>query len=152
MNVNHFELKKTAMLFFDFLNGYVPEPEPGKPRVLKPWIQNAVRLGKAARAAGLQAWDVPFLGLDDPDGLVDETRRVIALGFSCKTAIHPKQLAPVLAAFEPAPELLAWARAVLAAQADAAAGAFIFQGKLVDAPIIKRAERIVELAVLGARR
>jgi ureidoacrylate peracid hydrolase len=53
VNVNHFELKKTAMLFFDILNGYVPEPEPGKPRILKPWIQNAVRLGKAARAAGL---------------------------------------------------------------------------------------------------
>ena len=53
MNVNHFESKNTAMLFFDILNGYVPESEPGKPRVLKPWIQNAVRLGKAARAAGL---------------------------------------------------------------------------------------------------
>ena len=53
MNVNHFELKKTAMLFFDILNGYVPEPGAGKPRVLKPWIQNAVRLGKAARATGL---------------------------------------------------------------------------------------------------
>jgi nicotinamidase-related amidase len=53
VNVNHFELKKTAMLFFDILNGYVPEPGAGKPRVLKPWIQNAVRLGKAARATGL---------------------------------------------------------------------------------------------------
>ena len=53
MNVNHFELKKTAMLFFDILNGYVPEPGAGKTRVLKPWIQNAVRLGKAARATGL---------------------------------------------------------------------------------------------------
>lgn len=53
MNVNHFDPQKTAMLFFDILNGYVPAPEPGKPRVLKPWIQNAVRLGKAARAAGL---------------------------------------------------------------------------------------------------
>jgi nicotinamidase-related amidase len=41
------------MLFFDILNGYVPSPEPGQPRVLKPWIENAVRLGKAARAAGL---------------------------------------------------------------------------------------------------
>jgi ureidoacrylate peracid hydrolase len=41
------------MLFFDILNGYVPEAEPGKPRALKPWIQNAVRLGKAARAARL---------------------------------------------------------------------------------------------------
>ena len=53
MNVNQFDPKKTAMLFFDILNGYVAAPEPGKPRVLKPWIQNAVRLNKAARAAGL---------------------------------------------------------------------------------------------------
>lgn len=53
MNINHFDLKKTGILFFDILNGYVPEPEPGKRRVLKPWIQNAVRLSKAARAAGL---------------------------------------------------------------------------------------------------
>ena len=53
MNVNHFDPKKTAMLFFDILNGYVAAPEPGKPRSLKPWIQNAVRLSKAARAAGL---------------------------------------------------------------------------------------------------
>jgi len=53
MNVNHFEVKKTAMLFFDILNGYIPSAESGQPRVLKPWIENAVRLGKAARAAGL---------------------------------------------------------------------------------------------------
>lgn len=53
MNVNQFDPKKTAMLFFDILNGYVAAPEPGKPRALKPWIQNAVRLSKAARAARL---------------------------------------------------------------------------------------------------
>jgi nicotinamidase-related amidase len=53
MNINHFDLKKTGLLFFDILNGYIPEPEPGKPRELRPWVQNAVRLGKAGRAAGL---------------------------------------------------------------------------------------------------
>lgn len=53
MHVSDFSLKKTALLFFDILNGYVPAPEPGKPRVLKPWIQNAVRLSQAGRAAGL---------------------------------------------------------------------------------------------------
>ena len=53
MNVKDFDLKKTALLFFDILNGYVAEAEPGKPRALKPWIQNAVRLSKAGRAAGL---------------------------------------------------------------------------------------------------
>ena len=53
MNINHFGLKKTGMLFFDILNGYVPAPDPDKSRVLNPWILNAVRLSKAARAAGL---------------------------------------------------------------------------------------------------
>jgi ureidoacrylate peracid hydrolase len=53
MNVKDFNLKKTALLFFDILNGYVPAAEPGKSRNLKPWIQNAVRLSKAGRAAGL---------------------------------------------------------------------------------------------------
>jgi nicotinamidase-related amidase len=53
MNINYFDLKKTGLLFFDILNGYIPDPEPGKTRELKPWIQNAVRLGKAGRAAGL---------------------------------------------------------------------------------------------------
>src|SRR2546427_12184114 len=53
MNVNDFSLKKTALLFFDILNGYLPASEPGKSRVLKPWIQNAIRLSKAGRAAGL---------------------------------------------------------------------------------------------------
>ena len=53
MNVNDFELKKTALLFFDILNGYVPTAELGKARTLKPWIQNAIRLSKAGRAAGL---------------------------------------------------------------------------------------------------
>jgi len=53
VNVNHFDPKKTGLLFFDILKGYVPAPEPGKPSVLKPWIQNAIRLSKAGRAAGL---------------------------------------------------------------------------------------------------
>ncbi len=53
MNVNDLNLKKTGLLFFDILNGYVPEPPPGKPRVLKPWIRNAIKLSKAGRAAGL---------------------------------------------------------------------------------------------------
>lgn len=52
MHVNHFELSRTALLFFDILNGYVHEPATGK-KTIKPWIENAVRLGQAGRAAGL---------------------------------------------------------------------------------------------------
>ena len=53
MNLNHFELKKTGLLFFDILNGYVPAQESGKQQFQKPWIQNAVRLSRAGRAAQL---------------------------------------------------------------------------------------------------
>ena len=66
MNVKDFTLDKTALLFFDILNGYVPEPEPGKPRILKPWLQNAIKLSKAGRAAGLPVFFAK--GNHRPDG------------------------------------------------------------------------------------
>jgi nicotinamidase-related amidase len=66
MNINHFDIKKTALLFFDILNGYVPDAEPGKQRALKPWIQNAIRLSQAGRAAGLPVFFAK--GNHRPDG------------------------------------------------------------------------------------
>ena len=104
------------------------------------------RLVNAARSAGLQPWDVPFLGIDDPEGLAAETRRVIALGYACKAAIHPAQVPTLHRAFAPEPDQVRWAQAVVEAQAQAATGAFLFEGKLVDAPILVRAERILALA------
>ena len=53
MNVNDLDLKKTGILFFDILNGYYHDAEPDKKQRMKPWIDNAVRLMKAGRAAGL---------------------------------------------------------------------------------------------------
>ena len=71
MNVTDFDLKKTGLLFFDILNGYVAGPEPGKPRVLKPWIQNAVKLSQAGRAAGLPVFFAK--GNHRPDGATSAT-------------------------------------------------------------------------------
>ncbi len=103
------------------------------------------RLVNAAKACALQAWDVPYLDVADGAGLEAETRRVIGLGFDCKSAIHPQQLAPIHAAFRPAEAELAWARELLASMpAGGASGAFLFQGRMVDAPVLRRARRIVE--------
>ncbi len=77
------------------------------------------RLVNAAKAAGLQAWDVPHIDLNRPDDLNDETRKVLALGFECKTAIHPRQISIIHAAFAPSPAELAWAKALLQAIPDA---------------------------------
>jgi citrate lyase beta subunit len=105
------------------------------------------RLLNAARSHGLQAWDVPFIDVADSAGLEQETRRVIGLGYDCKAAIHPSQVAPMHAVFRSAPADVAWARGVLAAAADGGNGAFLYQGKLVDAPLLKRAERILQRAI-----
>ncbi|WP_235965041.1 HpcH/HpaI aldolase/citrate lyase family protein [Caenimonas soli] len=109
------------------------------------------RLVNAARSAGLQAWDVPHLDLDDLPALAAETRAVRRLGFTCKAAIHPRQISTIHSAFEPDPAEVVWARALLDANATRestamAAGAFLFQGKMVDAPVLMKARRIVQIA------
>jgi citrate lyase beta subunit len=106
-------------------------------------------LVNASKAVGLQAWDVPHIDLKRSDDLSEETRNVLALGFSCKTAIHPQQIPIIHAAFAPSPDELAWAKALLQAMPDGAAdGAFIFEGRMVDAPVLRKARRVVELSSL----
>ena len=113
MNVNHFEVKKTAMLFFDILNGYMPSAESGNPRVLKKWIENAVRLGKAARAAGLPVFFAK--GNHRPDNattallLTDTNNSLIPWpnGEVTKTKMHViagDRSSDVLADLEPKPD------------------------------------------------
>ncbi|HEY4065620.1 MAG TPA: CoA ester lyase, partial [Burkholderiaceae bacterium] len=105
------------------------------------------RLVNAARSAGLQAWDVPHVDIKKLDELSSETRRVLALGFDCKSAIHPSQVAVIHAAFAPTPTELEWAERIVAAVPDGqASGAFLVDGRMVDAPLIRKARRIVEIA------
>ncbi len=105
------------------------------------------RLVNAAKSAGLQAWDVPNVDLSSDDGLAGETRKALALGFGCKTAIHPQQIKTIHAAFAPTPAEVEWATVLLQAVPEGqGSGAFLFQGKMVDAPLLKKARRIAELA------
>jgi citrate lyase subunit beta/citryl-CoA lyase/(S)-citramalyl-CoA lyase len=104
------------------------------------------RIVNAARSAGLQAWDVPHIGLQDPGGLDEETRRVLALGFDCKTAIHPSQIPAIHQAFMPPAEQLEWAKALLADAPSTPGGAFLFRGAMVDAPVLRKARSIAARA------
>jgi citrate lyase beta subunit len=108
------------------------------------------RLVNAAKAAGLQAWDVPHVDLSDAAGLARETRQAIDLGFGCKTAIHPQQIAIIHAAFTPTVEQAEWARVLLQAVPEGqGSGAFLFQGRMVDAPLLRKARRVAELMRLS---
>ena len=102
------------------------------------------RLVNAARSAGIQAWDVPCLEIEDAAVLREETRAVVALGFTCKTAIHPKQVPVIHETFTPDREETSWARELLEVE-PSAGGAWIFRGRLVDAAVLRRARRVAEL-------
>jgi len=64
----------------------------------------------ACAEAQVPAIDVPWIALDDADGLAEEARRAHAIGFQAKAAIHPAQLDAIHAAMRPSPALIAEAR------------------------------------------
>lgn len=99
----------------------------------------------AAKAYGRLALDSVYLDIKDLDGLRAEVDDAVAVGFDAKVAIHPSQVPVIRAGYAPTPDQVQWARHVLAAAADER-GVFAFEGIMVDAPVLRRAERIVQLA------
>jgi (S)-citramalyl-CoA lyase len=98
----------------------------------------------ACAEAGVPAIDVPYLQLDDADGLIEETRRAKAIGFAAKAAIHPQQIAPIHAVLRPTAAEIA--EALEAEQAFRAAGeaAVRFKGRMLEAPVMRRYRRILD--------
>jgi citrate lyase subunit beta/citryl-CoA lyase len=102
-----------------------------------------------ARAADIVALDTPFADFRDEEGLIRETEWVRSLGFRGKYLIHPGQIEPVNRIFRPTEEEVAYATKVSAAFDEALAqglGAVQVDGRMVDAPVAKRARRLLELA------
>lgn len=98
----------------------------------------------AAAAAGLPALDTPFPDPRDPAGLEAEAALAAAHGFAGKLCIHPAQLEAVARAFTPSAEQVRWAEQVRAGFADRPdAGVFTLDGKMIDRPHLKLAERIL---------
>jgi len=104
------------------------------------------RIVQAAASAGIAAFDVPFLNIHDTTGLSKETEMVKALGYSCKLAIHPAQIAPINAVFTPDPKELASAQRIVEAFKQARGGACQLDGRMIDVPVVKAAQRTVQLA------
>jgi len=107
-----------------------------------------MRLVLASRVAGLPApVDGVTTALDDAARIEAEARRARALGFGGKLCIHPKQVAIVNDAFSPSAQETAWAQRVVDAASAAGGAAVAVDGKMVDAPVLARARRL-----LAARR
>lgn len=106
----------------------------------------AHHLALVSRAAGIAS---PVAGvtpaIHDTALLQAEWARARAHGFGAKLCIHPNQVAAVHAALLPSAEDLAWAQRVLQAAA-AATGTVQLDGRMVDKPVVERAQRIVARA------
>jgi citrate lyase subunit beta/citryl-CoA lyase len=107
----------------------------------------AVRM--AAGEAGVPAWDSAFADFSDAEAFRQEAAMARRFGFAGKSCIHPSQVALANEAFMPNAAEIAHALKVLEA-ADAAAGqgvgAWVVDGKMVDAPFVGRARATVALA------
>lgn len=102
-----------------------------------------------ARAADILALDTPFADFRDEEGLIREAEWVRSLGFKGKYLIHPGQIGPVNRVFHPTEEEVAYARRVVEAFEEALArgeGAVQVDGRMVDPPVAKRAQALIELA------
>jgi len=103
----------------------------------------------AARAAGIDAIDTVFSDVNDEEQLVKETQAVKQLGFDGKSVINPRQIKPVHKVFTPTPAEVKKALRIMEAgrQAEArGSGVVALDGKMIDRPVILRAERCLELA------
>ena len=98
----------------------------------------------ACAEAGVPAIDVPYLQLDDEAGLAEETRRAQALGFAAKAAIHPRQIATIHGVLRPSPEQIDEARQAEAAFQAAGGAAVRWNGRMLEAPVMRRYRRILE--------
>lgn len=97
-----------------------------------------------AAAAGVVAIDTVYVDIGDLAGLDAETREAKRDGFGAKAVIHPDHVPIVNAAFAPDEVELDWARKVVAAFADPSnAGVVRIDGKMVDRPHLRLAERLL---------
>ncbi|MDX9800060.1 MAG: citrate (pro-3S)-lyase subunit beta [Spirochaetia bacterium] len=103
----------------------------------------------AARAAGIYALDTVYTDLNNEEGFVSEIKLIKQLGFDGKSIISPRQIDPVNKIFAPTRAELDNALQIIEGIKEAEAkssGVIAVNGKMVDKPIVERAERIIELA------
>lgn len=108
------------------------------------------RIVWAAKAAGIQAIDSIFSDVNDVEGLRAETELIKRLGFTGKSLVNPRQIEVIHDVFRPKPEEIEDALEVLEAIKKAremGTGVISLRGKMVDAPVVKRAARIIKTAV-----
>lgn len=104
----------------------------------------AVRL--AAGEAGIWVCDAVYANFKDAEGFRTEALAAKRLGYIGKSCIHPSQIALANDVFRPTDEEIAFAQRVVEAAGKTSAGAFSVDGRMIDAPFLKRAHAVLAIA------
>jgi len=104
------------------------------------------RVVHAAASAGLDVIDVPYLDLQDPEGMELAAQQAKSLGFSGKGAIHPKQIAALNDVFTPTEDEIARARHITQTFEEADTGLVVIDGKLIEKPVLRDMYRVLAIA------
>jgi (S)-citramalyl-CoA lyase len=112
----------------------------------EPLLYARSRIVHAAAGQGLDVIDVPYLDLEDPEGMRREAELVRDLGFSGKGSIHPKQIGILNAVFTPDEASIAHARRIIQAFKEADTGLVVVDGKLIEKPVLRDMHRIISIA------
>ena len=114
------------------------------------------RLVVAARAAGVDVYDTPFTDVNDDEGIVTDAKLAKALGFTGKASISPRHVEVINSVFSPTQAEIDYAYEVMAAitlAKEQGKGAISLRGKMIDAPIVSRAQQTISMAqALGMGR
>ncbi len=112
----------------------------------EPLLYARSRTAHAAASVGLDVIDVPYLDLEDPDGMRHEAELVRDLGFSGKGSIHPKQIPILNDVFTPDSDTVERARRIIAEFEAADTGLVVVDGKLIEKPVLRDMQRIIAVA------
>ena len=112
----------------------------------EPLLYARSRIVHAAASAGIDAIDVPYLDLDDLDGMKEEAIKVKELGFSGKGSIHPKQISLLNNVFTPSIEVIERAKKITSTFEEANTGLVLIDGKLIEKPVLREMYRILSIA------
>lgn len=104
----------------------------------------------AARAAGIDALDTVYSNLNDMETFRQEVEYIKTLGFDGKSIINPRQIEVINEVFAPKEKEITKARVIIAAIKEAEAkgsGVIALNGKMIDRPVVIRAQRTINLAI-----
>ena len=111
----------------------------------EPLLYARSRVVHAAASAGIDVIDVPYLDLNDLDGMKREASLARDLGFIGKGCIHPKQIPILNEVFTPDKKQVDYAKRVVDAFDKADTGLVVLDGKLIEKPVLREMRRILEI-------